>query len=294
MSLLCTGIDHECTGTNQNQQTLILTDVANNAGRRQQDETSNPTYFSEQGNPLNVNSEPSNNGSNVIEQTYSFEDWLHVVLFAPLMYSNPSLSMSVTVQPITEHEHGSITVHVNLNTDTTTDDDYLDELNAFADMRFINTNPHDDLTDVNQTISDMFLQNSMFQYYFNDLSIHTTPFDFKHLIKYVAAPHPVALLQQDGDNSSHAQETCAVLQTQPDSVTGDRENCAVCLEMLWAPQSLGYKVVGNEHFDLRTESTISRVVQLPCNHLFHEKCVMKWLEEKQKCPYCRDCLRSRK
>lgn len=288
------------TGVDQNQQTPLQTDAANNTERQQQvrNEPSNRTYFSEHVGPLNVYSEQTNIISSVIEETYSLEDWLHAVLFVPLLYSNPSMSMSITVQPITEHERGSITVHMDLNPDTTTDDDYLDELNAFADMRYINTDSHHDFTSVNQTISDTFLRNSMFQYYSNDMTIPSmlsTPFDFQHLIRYVAAPNPPTSLQQD-NGSSHTSETRASMLTHPDAVTGDRENCAVCLEMLWTPQSLSFKaaVVGDDNLDLHTKTKTLRVVQLPCSHLFHENCVMKWLEEKHKCPYCRDCLKSRK
>lgn len=29
------------------------------------------------------------------------------------------------------------------------------------------------------------------------------------------------------------------------------------------------------------------IMRTPCNHLFHNRCLEKWLELKNECPYCR-------
>ncbi|GAB2289741.1 hypothetical protein Dimus_024048 [Dionaea muscipula] len=47
------------------------------------------------------------------------------------------------------------------------------------------------------------------------------------------------------------------------------EDCPICLEGL---VGLSMPVV---------------VRQLPCSHLFHERCILKWLEKNQTCPLCR-------
>lgn len=33
-----------------------------------------------------------------------------------------------------------------------------------------------------------------------------------------------------------------------------------------------------------------RVRQLPCNHLFHDGCIVPWLEQHDSCPVCRKSL----
>ncbi len=28
-------------------------------------------------------------------------------------------------------------------------------------------------------------------------------------------------------------------------------------------------------------------ISLPCNHIYHEKCILKWLDNKMECPICK-------
>jgi hypothetical protein len=49
-------------------------------------------------------------------------------------------------------------------------------------------------------------------------------------------------------------------------VNEDRDNeCSICLE-----------------------SSINKFMKLNCDHLFHEKCIKKWIENHNSCPICRD------
>ncbi|KAL0460146.1 UNVERIFIED_CONTAM: E3 ubiquitin-protein ligase SGR9, amyloplastic [Sesamum latifolium] len=48
---------------------------------------------------------------------------------------------------------------------------------------------------------------------------------------------------------------------------GDLE-CSICLEEL-------------------LKGEVTEVIRLPCSHIYHEICILKWLGKKQTCPYCR-------
>ena len=54
---------------------------------------------------------------------------------------------------------------------------------------------------------------------------------------------------------------------------GSGQSCAICLE------DFGPK---------------AKAKQLPCEHLFHESCVIEWLERHNSCPVCRFALASEK
>ncbi len=289
-----------------------------------------------------------------VEQTYSIEDWLHVVLFAPLLLLNPLMSMSVTVQPLTEHGPGTITVHIDLNEydNITDDDEYLNELNSStADMHFptlnalpdLNTTSNHAATSLNQTIADSFLEYSMFQYVVHDTPTPST-YDFSHLIKFVNPPDAffgteaadvktrqetetsdqdlVALVPSEKVSPTSLASAPAKTPRSFESVPGDfisGQPCSICLEDLWLRKTfkeqgiifkLEHKTTDSGTFghashafppdqaelDVTSRNEVcstslgKRVVQLPCKHLFHETCVMKWLHQTYKCPYCRDCL----
>ena len=34
-----------------------------------------------------------------------------------------------------------------------------------------------------------------------------------------------------------------------------------------------------------------KIIKTPCGHIFHEKCLDKWLRTKTQCPYCRESIR---
>ncbi|OQR80850.1 hypothetical protein ACHHYP_20853 [Achlya hypogyna] len=50
------------------------------------------------------------------------------------------------------------------------------------------------------------------------------------------------------------------------------EACAICLD----------------HFQAAELIDGHKVVQLPCSHIFHQRCVGQWLRTKKTCPLCRD------
>jgi len=33
-----------------------------------------------------------------------------------------------------------------------------------------------------------------------------------------------------------------------------------------------------------------KAVKLPCDHIFHDECIKKWIDDKNTCPLCRDCI----
>ena len=66
-----------------------------------------------------------------------------------------------------------------------------------------------------------------------------------------------------------------LIKTDPDKKD---ENCPICLDML-----------------KNGENDTKNIIKLPCNHIYHDDCVMKWLEEcDYKCPVCRnECGKSK-
>lgn len=56
-------------------------------------------------------------------------------------------------------------------------------------------------------------------------------------------------------------------------VTSDDEKCAICL-------------VPNENLDGQ------KFLKLPCNHEFHDTCIMPWLEKTNSCPMCRQEMKT--
>lgn len=56
-------------------------------------------------------------------------------------------------------------------------------------------------------------------------------------------------------------------------VTSDDEKCAICL-------------VPNENLDGQ------KFLKLPCNHEFHDTCILPWLEKTNSCPMCRQEMKT--
>lgn len=55
--------------------------------------------------------------------------------------------------------------------------------------------------------------------------------------------------------------------------------CAICQEDF--PKDI------NNAQDSEEEENCTKIVRLPCHHLFHRKCVVKWLKMSCTCPSCR-------
>ncbi len=63
--------------------------------------------------------------------------------------------------------------------------------------------------------------------------------------------------------------------------------CPICLGCFLTPPD---KVTSQQH---RLEDELLCVSQCKANHVFHEKCIFKWLQEKLECPVCRGTVNLR-
>lgn len=70
--------------------------------------------------------------------------------------------------------------------------------------------------------------------------------------------------QEEGADISKLKET-NYNQTKV-TLTNKILNCAICIEDI---------VVGN------------KIIKLQCGHVFHSPCILKWVKDKNSCPYCR-------
>jgi hypothetical protein len=59
------------------------------------------------------------------------------------------------------------------------------------------------------------------------------------------------------------------------------EMCTICMMNLWTPES--------DEEEPRSPEDL-RIMLCPCNHAFHERCLLAWMEHKLECPSCRRAL----
>lgn len=50
--------------------------------------------------------------------------------------------------------------------------------------------------------------------------------------------------------------------------------CAICMDEF-------------VHVDINNDIGTSRIFRMPCNHVFHQQCIVKWLQTSHTCPLCR-------
>ncbi|XXG46283.1 hypothetical protein AAC387_Pa02g1162 [Persea americana] len=98
---------------------------------------------------------------------------------------------------------------------------------------------------------------------------------------------PVLLAEERGPTTVPSSTTVAIeelettvpieeLETEEfvreEEIMGDLDTCSICLDSL---------VAVNDGTALRC---------MPCMHVFHEDCIMTWLEDSNSCPLCRFTL----
>ena len=75
---------------------------------------------------------------------------------------------------------------------------------------------------------------------------------------------PFEEISGDGSPVSSVQSSVNAISVAS-HISENEYHCAICLEMYEEGESL---------------------VQLPCGHIHHETCIIRWLQEKSNCPLC--------
>lgn len=91
--------------------------------------------------------------------------------------------------------------------------------------------------------------------------------EYRNIIKEQQLQEQQAQADSGGVLAVPAEEVQNFQKLHPD------ESCSICLTPFY-----------------QEDSSENVVVKTTCNHLFHEKCLTEWLENKKLCPLCRKCL----
>ena len=75
-------------------------------------------------------------------------------------------------------------------------------------------------------------------------------------------------------NAESIQDLTPVLDTS--LLNPEDRHCTICQEPFQNPGRI-----------TRSQSQRELAVRLPCNHVFGNECITRWLEEQDTCPYCR-------
>jgi hypothetical protein len=71
------------------------------------------------------------------------------------------------------------------------------------------------------------------------------------------------------------------------------KSCLICLEDFLKKKTLSFlNHSETEVFLLIKEKNLAQLVKLECGHIFHPTCLNKWLKTQQKCPTCRNEIKS--
>jgi hypothetical protein len=72
-------------------------------------------------------------------------------------------------------------------------------------------------------------------------------------------------MQEKEDDGFEYMEAAEIEGLQSDEV------CAICLD----------------EFSIEGVAAAARVIRMPCSHIYHEDCIVEWLENSNMCPMCR-------
>ena len=72
-------------------------------------------------------------------------------------------------------------------------------------------------------------------------------------------------MQEEEDDGFEYMEAAEIEGLQSDEV------CAICLD----------------EFSIEGVAAAARVIRTPCSHIYHEDCIVEWLENSNMCPMCR-------
>lgn len=75
-------------------------------------------------------------------------------------------------------------------------------------------------------------------------------------------------------NAETIQDLTPVVDTS--LISPEDRHCTICQERFQNPGRI-----------TRSQSRRERAVRLPCNHVFGNECITRWLAEQDTCPYCR-------
>ncbi len=93
----------------------------------------------------------------------------------------------------------------------------------------------------------------------------------------------------ESDDSIETNETNSFMSSNNTDVTYNK--CIICLDGLENFDNEKRSAVKNKNFK-RILKKIRKdcLMYTPCGHAFHPGCLMKWMEIKMECPYCRAIL----
>jgi transmembrane E3 ubiquitin-protein ligase len=96
----------------------------------------------------------------------------------------------------------------------------------------------------------------------------------------------------------HDQDGMAAGSVDLESGNATMGDCVICMSPVVAPddfvgngaEHVNVNEGGNHDHDSDAEESDGRYAIAPCDHLFHARCLERWMERKMECPTCRRAL----